>query len=281
MKLIFLTLPLIQEILRSAIDIVDLDGLLPPLSVIDQEKHKPPSLSLDCNQPKFHWVFRNIDYKKWDSASGCQMLWISGPPECNISQISSYVVDQEKNRAEKSRTLKREHLVLFFFYSSEITKGSVAVYTILNQIVHCSPMEKRIPIIQRFLHSLLEQAFKKEEGCSWKQRGFKEEDSPHENIKRLLNASVDELWAALRAVLSCEQDRELSIIVDGLEHIEHQRDKFIGGVRSFIEHLRQRTPKIKILLTSRPLVEIKELFNGLPSIEHDRERKGPSVPHVL
>ena len=267
--------------IRSAIDGVELGNFLSTLSVASQENHRALDLSLDYNQPKFHWIFRNIDYKKWNSASDSQVLWLSGLPKCNIRQVSSYIVDQEKNRAEKNRASGREHVVLHFFYSSEITRGSIAVHTLLNQIVHCSPMDKRILIVRRFLHSLLEQTFEKEEAPNWNQRGFSEEDSPDTKIEKLLDASVDGLWAALGAVLACEQGRELSIIIDGLEYIQYQRDKFIRGVSSFVEHLQQRTSTVKILLTSRPLAEIRDILDWLPCIEHDRERNGLPVSYIL
>jgi len=104
------------------------------------------------------------------------------------------------------------------------------------------------------------------------------ECSPDENIKKILNAPVNELFTALRAVLGGQEQRGLSLIVDGLDKVEHQRDECIRGIRAFIEHLQQRAPKIKILLTSQPLAEIRELFDGLPCIEYDRERKGLPTP---
>ena len=264
-----LILHLTQEMLRSAIDGLNLVQFLPMLLVLEQDEHI--STPLDCDHPKFYWIFKNLDFKQWSRAKCSRVLRLSGPPECDIHQVSSYIACQEKNR---------EHLVLYFFCSPEITRGSTAVHTILNQIVHCSPMDKRILIVRRFLHSLLEQTFQKEEALSWKQRGFREEDSPDTSIRKILEAPIVELWTALGAVLSCEQGRELSIIVDGLEHIQHQRAKFITGVRSFVEHLQQRTSEVKILLTSRPLPEIKDLLNGLPFIEYDKERKGSPASHV-
>jgi hypothetical protein len=265
--------------LQSAIDNVDLDRFLPMLSVVDQEKHQSTIPSLNYDQPKSFWIFRNMDFRQWSTASCPQVLWLSGPPECDIHQVSSYIVDQEKNRASKT-----QYFVLYFFCSTAARKEPIIVifiHTLLDQIIRCSPENKRILVVRRFLHSLLEGAFKKGRAPNWERRGFNEKDSPDTNIEKILNAPADELWAALEAVLGDEEQRGLSVVVDGLDKVEHQQGELIRGVRAFVKHLQQRTSKVKILLTSRPLAEIKELFDGLPCIEHDRERKGSSVPHVL
>ncbi|KAH8696888.1 hypothetical protein GQ44DRAFT_633885, partial [Phaeosphaeriaceae sp. PMI808] len=133
-------------------------------------------------------------------------------------------------------------------------------------------MDKRILIIRRFLHSLLDEAFKPDADPTWEQRQYNKEDPPQANIKTILNGPANELLTALGAVLRKEQ-RSLSLVVDGLDKVEHQREDFIKGVRTFINRLQQQTSKVKILLTSQPLAKIKDLLDGLPCIEHDRERK--------
>ena len=42
----------------------------------------------------------------------------------------------------------------------------------------------------------------------------------------------------------------------------------------FFEFLRKRPSTTKVLLTSRPQAEVKEILGRLPSVEHDKERKG-------
>jgi ankyrin repeat domain-containing protein 50 len=220
-----------------------------------------------------------MDFRQWNTARCPQVLWLSGPPECDIHQVSSYIVDQEKNR-----TSKTQYFILYFFCSTAARKEPIIVifiHTLLDQIVRCSPANKRILIVRRFLHSLLEGAFEKGRTPNWESRGFNEKDSPDTNIKKILNAPANELWAALEVALGDEEQRGLSVVVDGLDKVEYQRGELIRGVRSFVKHLQQRTSRVKILLTSRPLAEIKDLFDGLPYIEYDRERKGSSVPHVL
>ena len=261
-----LMLNLSQETLQSNIDNVDLDQFLPMLSVVDQEKHISTIPPLDRDHPMFYWIFKNIDFARWNSAKRSRVLWLSGLPERKIHQVSSYIVGQEKNTA-----LKTEHFVLYFFFSTVAGRTSSVAYfvhTLLKQMVCCLPLDKGILIIRSFLHSLLER-FK--EAPELREQGFKAKDLSGENIRKILDAPANELLTALMVALGDDEQRSLSVVVDGLDKVEHQRDGFIKGLRAFVEHLQQR---VKILLTSRPQTDIKEAFDGLLCIEYDKERKG-------
>jgi hypothetical protein len=137
--------------LRSTIDSVHLDHFLGLLSVVDQEKHRFTIPSLDCEQPNFYWVFRNMDFEQWRSASCSQVLWLSGPPQCSIHQVSWYVVDLMKNKAADT-----QHSVLYFFCPTVRGGKSIVaifVHTLLYQIVCCSPLDKKISVVRTFLHT--------------------------------------------------------------------------------------------------------------------------------
>jgi len=178
---------------------------------------------------------------------------------------------------EKSEVLKTQNFALYFFCSTAIIEKSILVvfvHTLLHQIVSCPPIERGILIVRGFLHFLLEGIFKKEAAPNWEQQDFKKKDSLDTNIKKILDAPAHELWAALEFVLGDEQQRQLSVVVDGLDKIKHQKSEFIREVRTFIEHLQKSTLKVKALLTSQPQTEIKELLDGLLCIECDKERKG-------
>src|SRR2546429_6074824 len=99
------------------------------LSAVDQEGYKSTIPSLDCDQPKFYWIFKNIDFEQWSSTSRSQVLWLSAPPEYSIHQVSSYIVDQVKIKA-----LKTQHSVLYFFCSTAIWEKSIVttfIHTLL------------------------------------------------------------------------------------------------------------------------------------------------------
>jgi hypothetical protein len=270
---------LIQEISRTAIHSVDPDQLLEMFSAADHDKHKSTIPPLDCDHPMFYWIFKNMDFVQWNSASYSQALWLSGPPERSIHQVSSYIVDQEKNRVTNS-----QRLILYFFCSAPIGGRpivAVLIRTLLSQIVCSSPRDKRISIVRRFLHSLHAGISKKEGASHWKELDLRKGDSPVEIVEKILQGPSNELWAALRAVLADEKQRELLVAVDGLDRVEDQKVEFLEGVRRFVTHLLKETSKAKILLTSRPQSETKEVLNELPCIEYDKERIGWSAPYIL
>lgn len=162
------------------------------------------------------------------------------------------------------------------FFSSAAEENSITavfVHTLLWQIVHSLQVDK-ILIVRRFLHSLLKGIFERGATMDRELKDFKTEDPPEANIRKILKAGNEELWAALRTVLADEQNQELSIVIDGLECVQQQRDIFIKGVRSFVQHLQQRASNVRILLTSQPQDDIKEIFNGFSCIEYDKERQG-------
>jgi ankyrin repeat domain-containing protein 50 len=270
----YLILRLPQVKIEAAINNVTLDMFLPSLLAVDQEKHKDNTLDFSCNEPRFWWIYRNLDFKLWISPSSSPVLWLCGQPDRNLHQVSSHMVDWAKTR----------HLVLYFFCSTPIKGESITVvfiHTILCQIISASPVKKRISIVKRFLHSLHNGAFIKEGSSNWKQPHFGETDSPGQVIKKILQAPAKEYWAALRAVLADEEHQKLFVVIDGLDIVEDQEVEFIQEIRAFIDHLQRRPSKFKALLTSRPQAEIKELFDGLPCIEHDKERKGQSAHGIL
>jgi len=247
------------------------------LCVLDQDEHISTIRSLNYDDPSFCWIFSNLDFQQWSSAK-FPVLWLSGLPKCDLDQVSSYIVKQE--RAASSTT---GNFVLYFFCSSATGRASVIsdfVYTLLKQMVDYSKMDRRILILRNFLHGLLEEAFKKEADPSWDQRGFHQQDSSETTLLKILEAPANELLTALGTVLGVEQ-RSISLIVDGLDKVELQRDDFIKGLHELVVHLQRRLSKARILLTNRPEDDIKEIFDGFPCIEHDRERRGLPISHFF
>lgn len=259
--------------IQSAVDGVNLDQLLEMLSTYDQEKQRSTIPTQDCDQPKFYWVFRNIDFQKWNSASCSHVLWLSGPPDCSIHHVSSYIIDMKKNKAQQNK-----HSVLYFFCSST---GSIVAFiqTLLYQYICSSPLSKRKSTIIVFLKALFKAISRREETLNREFSLFKEEDPQDEKIKKILNAPLDDLWAALEAALADEKEQELLIVVDGLDQNKYQKSEFCKGVREFVERLQERVSKVKTLLTSRPQTDIKELYDELLCVEYDKERKG-SATHL-
>ncbi|KAI9771315.1 MAG: hypothetical protein M1840_002285 [Geoglossum simile] len=252
------------KMLLSAIDRVKLDQFLKMLLKVDQEEYRSTIQSLDCNDPKFYWIFRNVNFRHWRSANHPQVLWLSGPPKCQIHQVSSYIVDSGK-------ALEKQRPVLYFFCSTATGKKPIVttfVHTLLHQFIQFSPVDKKIWIVRNFLRALLERELASSPTLSH----LKSEDSLDTTIKTILDASTNGLWYALKSVLADEQNSELWVVIDGLDEAEHQKGKFVRDVHTFVMHL-EGISKVRALLTSRPQAEINEIFNGLPCIEYDKERK--------
>ena len=256
----------------------DPDQLLHRLPAIDQENYKSHTQPSGWDEPKFYWISKNIDFEKWHYTKRSDVLWLSGPAECHISDASSCIVD-----LFKGKPLQTQHLVLYFFCSTASAKTPIAVTfvsTVLYQLA-CRLPQLKGKVTSVFLHSLLDTILSDEPFSDPGLSRFKKNDSAETTVGKILKASSSEYWRALRAVLGIEQEKELSLIIDGLDKVEHQKDKFIRELYVFIGYLRERRSTARVLLTSRPQAKIKEILGQLPSIEYDRERKGLNLLFIL
>ena len=212
-----------------------------------------------------------MDFERWQRTTGSEALCLSGPAKCRISDASSYIVDLVKERP--SRT---QHLVLYFFCSTAPAKAPIAA-TFASTIIH--QLASYIPqligkVISVFLRTLLDTTLGGEPRSDPGRPHFKIYESAEATVKEILKTPSSGYWGALREVLDIERELELSLIIDGLDEVEHREDNFIQELCAFVEHLRKRPSTTRVLLTSQSQTGIKEILSQLPVIEHDRERKG-------
>ena len=251
----------------------DLNLLLRHLPAVDQKHYKPRTCPFGWDQPKFYWIFKNIDFNKWQvAANDSEVLWLSGPAKCRISDASSHIVD-----LAKEKYLEAQHSVLYFFCSTAPRKTPIAkafVSTIVCQLICCTP-ELKQEITTIFLRALYDAILEEPLSKAGAHR-FYADDSAEVTVKLFLEASSDAYWRALMAVTGngCQWEKGLSLIIDGLDKVEDQKYDFIQKLLAFTEHLQERPFTTRVLLTSRPQAEIKEILGKLPSIEYDKERKG-------
>ncbi|KAJ4856566.1 ankyrin repeats (3 copies) domain-containing protein [Trichoderma breve] len=251
----------------SNIDTVDLSWFLSILPTIDQGECDFDHPSPDWEKPEYYWIFRNADFKKWDTGDSSRILWLTGPPECNIRKATSFILHREMEKSSKTN-----RLVLHFFCSAASVKGSsiaMLIRALAHQIISTSSQTRQMSIMRKFLRTILSNTFKRMSPNLMQRFSLRDSNS---NIKNLLESPDDGLWAALWAIMPTEQSPELSIVIDGIEHIRDRRGKFVRRIREFVEDL-QRTSKAKILLTSGLESDTAQIFNGLPHIEYDKERK--------
>jgi hypothetical protein len=260
--------------LRSLVESVTVDQFLPILSTVNQEEPQSTIMSLD-SLPEFYWVFKNKTYLLWraGNSSDCHshVLWLSGPPERKIQQVSAYIIHKH--------ALKTERRMLYFSCSAAARQELIVtcfIQTLLYQFLRCSLVDKQTPIVRGFLDTVVEAIIQRHTGKQLAQ--FLEGNSEVELIKNILDRTTEELWTALEKVLAGEQERQLLIVVDGLDRIQHGKHEFIKGVGAFVEHLQRQNPMAKILLTSKPEDEIKEVFDGFQRVMYDEERKRQIPP---
>ena len=216
----------------------DPNQLLRYLPAVDQEAYKSRTRPSSCIQPKFYWIFKNIDFERWQRTTGSEALCLSGPAKCRISDASSYIVDLVKEKP--SRT---QHLVLYFFCSTASAKAPIAatfVSTIIHQLTSRMPqlMEKAITV---FLRTLLDTTLGDGPRSEPRRSRFKTNDSTEAMMKEILKTPSSGYWGALREVLDIEREQELSLIIDGLDEVEHQEDNFIQELCAFVEHLDRKS----------------------------------------
>ncbi|KAF8247690.1 hypothetical protein K440DRAFT_643546 [Wilcoxina mikolae CBS 423.85] len=247
---------------------VNLEQFLQALSAIDQQQHIDTLLPrrLDHDHPKYYWIFQNMDFKQWTSASS-QVLWLSGPSECHLEHVSWHL----SNLAKKQEAQKARSLVLYFFCSTLSGKRSISstaefVHTLLAQIIRSLPPPDGISVINVFLNILLKEISRKEPSST---RRLPPMPTLEEIIKE---SSGNELLEALSIAIGGEENLRLYIAIDGLERVNSLGVEFVKGVRSFITYL-QGIHNVKVLLTSHPGDDIKSALEGVLSIEYDKERK--------
>ena len=206
-----------------------------------------------------------MDYEQWWSSKGSRALWLSGPAECDISDASSCILGLAKETSAGA-----QHSALYFFCPILTVEDPVVVTfarTIVPQLVCCFPQLKE-QVTKVFLRTLVKTILSEDNP---KQSSFKPGDSVEATVKKILQASSEGYWSAFRAVMSLEYKQEIYLVIDGLEKAGQE---FIRGVHFFIESLQGCSSTIKVLLTSRPQAELKQILGEMPCIEYDKERKG-------
>lgn len=251
---------------------LSVDQFLEMLSVVNQDKHQDKIPPLSLNDPSFYWVFKNVDFVKWNREISPQVLWLSGPPDRNIEHVASYIVHERK---------KLDSLLLYFFCRAVIWETRIEnkfVHTLLYQIIRRSPEEKGIIIMRHFLHTLFE-AYQQAPDSSWKMWGINETESADEGIRKLLDAPATCLFDALRSILAGEENESL-LVIDGWDTFNLEGRTFVNRVLLLVDNLQQNVPKVKILLTGRSMGKFKLISRGLSSIHYDKERQG-LIKHIF
>ncbi|KAI9774452.1 MAG: hypothetical protein M1839_001735 [Geoglossum umbratile] len=256
------------------LDTARLNEFLRILSVIDQEKHKSTIPDIDPDQPEFYWIFRNSDFTQWQSCKSSQTLWLSGPSQCGINRVSSFIAENGASEGSDS--------ILYFFCSTATREklaemkrstATIFIHTILAQFIGRSAPQKKLLAATAFLRALLKAHLAKLAAPDTWDLPSNRRELVGEMMQKILDKQPSEPWDALIAALTDEVDRGLFIVIDGLDEVVHRDSEFIGGIHRFLSQLQQTGLKVKAFITSRPHSLIKDILAGYPNIEYDKERK--------
>ncbi|KAF8534229.1 hypothetical protein BDD12DRAFT_809535 [Trichophaea hybrida] len=235
-------------------------GLLP---MTNQDENISKITPIDCYDPKWCWIFQDIDFKDWESTNGVQVLWLIGSPDREITKVSSHIVGQAKENSSG---------VVYYFFCSMLEWGTLVATTfsnsILRHILEISDDCQAKSIITAFLSTLLHNILERD------QSRFREDTSLIKTVEEILNASGGELLGALTtAVDQINKTQETSIIIDRVDELGKEGAQFLKKFCSHMETIINPGPKLKVLLTCRQGPHIKEIVDGVPCIEYDKERQ--------
>jgi hypothetical protein len=221
-----------------------------------------------------------LDFVEWSSRSDARILWLSGASEPCLSEISSNIIDEDKNTSSTTKDLA------LYFFSETVAPPDLQIpfiHTILDQIVRCSPEINKASIMHCFLDSLLEKfSLSREPTIAWrklvmeKKSGRNEKDTRVETLQKFLHGPKDILWSALLAVLTELPQQGSSLLIDGVHKFEHESQ--IELVK-FVRYFQQRQPEATILLTGA-FENMDALRKGrlqYLQIEYDKERQGTCI----
>jgi hypothetical protein len=237
-------------------------GLLP---ITNQAERISNIAAIHRNDPKLYWIFQDIDFKDWESTDNPQVLWLFGPSDRGMTDVSLHLA--------RERTSRKEEGPVFYFFCSAVERESMVpntfTHSFLRHILNCSRDDQAKSITTSFLGSLLRNILHREPSR------FQKEDPPGTTVKKILNASNGELLEALTEAVSDITDiQEASIIIDGIHKLGKEGAYFL---KIFCAHMKT-TPKFKVLLTCSMDPDIKRIIDSVSSIEYDKERQGLDYP---
>ncbi|KAF4991857.1 hypothetical protein FGRMN_7575 [Fusarium graminum] len=261
----------IKEMQEKLVDGMDMESAVAFLSILSSaldSKEKVHMPSVDAK--RFHWVFRNIDFKTWASSKASQTLWLSGPAEFNLKGVARRIAKMQTHQAGEA------HKYGIHISCSESTDFRRVVHTLLHHIITNS-VSGVLTAVQIFLKSLLSYYYEDTAARYMESTNNIVHFSPLDNLEdmlgKMLRLQDNYLRSALSRLIGHEGEAINSIIIDGLESIHETGLGFFQSLRTLIGQIPIEVPKIKILLVGKLRSRNEPAFDGLTCISYDWERK--------
>ena len=194
----------------------------------DRKNLNPPRVEGTCE-----WFTSHRLFQEWLRSDTASLLWVSADPGCGKSVLSRYLVDKFLPSAGGMT-------ICYFFFKDGLedqVSSTGALCCILRQIFQQRPATLSHEVLKMF----------KEGG-------------------ETLLESFRELWDIFVTVALSYQGGDLVCVMDALDECAGSgRDQLIDSINHFYSQTPSESSRLKILLTSRPYMDIKRGFYHLES----------------
>lgn len=201
----------------------------------------------------FEWVYRNPTKRTrpWSNFSSFlggndSVYWINGKPGSGKSTLMKYLYDNSLTQGLLQQWSKGHQLVTaaFFFWNSG-TRAQKTLESLLRSLLLHTMKGKRgcpdlIPIVLREQITNRNYKLLKKDQFHWSLA----------QLKRAFN----------RLVTQDEIPVKIFFMIDGLDECDDNHDELVAFL------LKLSSPKVKILLSSRPWNVFKDAFGGMPQL---------------
>ncbi|KAF2809192.1 uncharacterized protein BDZ99DRAFT_46958 [Mytilinidion resinicola] len=200
------------------------------------------------------WVLQHENFRNWKNSSSSSLLWLSADPGCGKSVLSKSFIDEDFRSTDNRTTC------YFFFKDDNDVQKNVA--TALSALLHQLFSQKP---------TLLKHAM-----SDYAANGDK------------LTQSFHTLWSILTKAVADPRAGEVFCVLDFLDECaEAGRYQIIEALDTFYQHASsgKNPSKLKMLVTSRPYLDIErrftELVSKFPTIRLRGERESHAISREI
>ena len=190
------------------------------------------------------WFFSDDRFCKWRDSNASSLLWVSAGPGCGKSVLSRALVDERR----LSTNVTTSTVCYFFFKDGDERRvhSTNALCAILHQL-----------FTQDASSSLIGNAL-----------------PSHKNYGKALTQNFSELWRILAECARSPDSGEVVCVLDALDECyENGRQQLVEKLKNFyrqVDHLSEKSTKLKFLITSRPYDYLEMDFEGFSTTSYLR-----------
>ncbi|KAF7888284.1 uncharacterized protein EAF02_002825 [Botrytis sinoallii] len=208
------------------------------VSAYEKQMNRNP----DAVKGTCRWLLDNSNFQHWKDSELSSLLWVSAGPGCGKSVVSKMLI---KALSKTSLPGKPRTICYFFFKEDDTLQRTAenALCAILHQILRTPGNSKLVR------HAI-----------------------PHcDKSGAKIRESFAQMWEIMMDIVQDEAAGEIICILDALDECEEKGgsgrhmliEKFQKFHNDYIETMNSRNTCFKILVTSRPYIDIERKFKSL------------------